>query len=75
MCQMSMKLSTMFDQNLPHTFDKIVEKQIATKTLSKLDLESKCQGYSRNQKTMIWGTKNMPPKTRPTGLMLTCYTL
>ena len=64
MCQMSMKRSTMFDQNLPHTFDKIVEKQIATKMLSKLDLEPKCQGYSRNQKTMIWGTKNMPPKKK-----------
>ena len=26
MCQMSMKLPAMFDQNPPHTFDKIVEK-------------------------------------------------
>ena len=31
--------------------------------LSKLDLDPKCQGHSRNQKLMAWGTKNMPPKT------------
>ena len=30
--------------------------------LSKLDLGPKCQGHSRNQKLMTWGTKNMPPK-------------
>ena len=30
--------------------------------LSKLDLDPKCQGHSRNQKLMSWGTKNMPPK-------------
>ena len=29
---------------------------------SKTDLESKCQGHSRNQKIMTWGTKNMPPQ-------------
>ena len=34
------------------------------KTLSKLDLEPKCQGHSRNQKIMTWGTKNMPPKNK-----------
>ena len=62
MCQMSMKLAAMFDQNLPHTFDKIVKNLITTKTLSKLDLDPKCQGHSRNQKLMTWGTKNMPPK-------------
>ena len=27
--------------------------------LSQLDLDPKCQGYSRNQKLMTWGTKNM----------------
>ena len=53
MCQMSVKLPAVFDQNPPQTFDKIVKKQITTKTLSKLDLEPKCQGHSRNQKTMI----------------------
>ena len=53
MCQMSVKLPAVFDQNPPHTFDKIVKKQITTKTLSKLDLKPKCQGHSRNQKTMI----------------------
>ena len=30
--------------------------------LSKLDLDPKCQGHSRNQKPITWGTKNMPPK-------------
>ena len=30
--------------------------------LSKLDLDPKCQGHSRNQKLMAWGTKNMPPQ-------------
>ena len=46
-----MKLPAMLDQNPHHTFDKIVEKQITTKTLSKLDLEPKCQDHSRKQKT------------------------
>ena len=32
MCQMSMKLPAMFDQNPPHTLDKIVAKQIPVKT-------------------------------------------
>ena len=63
MCQMSMKLLAMFDQNPPHTLDKILKKtQNYKKTLSKLDLDPKCQGHSRNQKPMTWGTKNMPPK-------------
>ena len=30
MCQMSMKLPDMFNQNPPHTFDKIVKKKIIT---------------------------------------------
>ena len=30
--------------------------------LSKLNLDPKCQGHSRNQKLMTWGRKNMPPK-------------
>ena len=30
-CQMSMKLPAMFDQNPPHTFEKIVKKLITTK--------------------------------------------
>ena len=32
-CQMSIMLPAMFDQNPPHTFDKIVEKQITTKKM------------------------------------------
>ena len=35
MCQMSMKLTAMFDQNLPHTFDQIVKKLITTKNALK----------------------------------------
>ena len=35
MCQMSMKLPAMFDQNPPHTFDKIVKKLITTKNALK----------------------------------------
>ena len=31
MCQMSMKLLAMFDQNPPHTLDKIVKKRKTTK--------------------------------------------
>ena len=50
MCQMSIKLSGMFDQRLPHTFDKVVEKQKTTKTLKKL--KPRFQGHSRKQKTM-----------------------
>ena len=45
MCQVSMKLPVMFDQNPPHTFDKIVRKLITTKMLSMLDLNPKCQGH------------------------------
>ena len=52
MCQMSMKLPAMFDQNPPHTFDKIVKKLVTTKTISKLDPDPKCQGHSTNQKLM-----------------------
>ena len=53
MSQMSMKLPAMLDQNNPHTFDKIVKKIHNKKTLSKIDLDPKCQGHSRNQKTML----------------------
>ena len=54
MCPMFMKLPVIFDQNPPHNFDKIVKKLITTltKTLSKLDLEPKCQGQRRNLKIM-----------------------
>ena len=64
MCQMSMKLPEMFDQNPPNIFEEILENKITTKMLWKLYLEPKCQGHSRNQKTMIWGTKNMAPQKK-----------
>ena len=49
MRQMSMKLPVMFDQNPPHTFDKILKKLITTKNPLKACLDSKCQGHSRSQ--------------------------
>ena len=59
---MPIKLPAMFDKNPPHTIEKIVKKLITTKkTLSKLDLDPKCQGHSKNLKISIWGIKNMPP--------------
>ena len=63
-----MKLPVTFDQNPPHTFDKIVEKQITTKTLSKFDLELKYQDHNRNQKTMTWGTKTCHQKDSEQGV-------
>ena len=58
MCHLSMKLSDKFDPNSMYTSDKIVVKHISVKeTLLKLGLEPKCQGHSRNQKTMTRGTK------------------
>ena len=57
MCQMSMKLPAMFDQNPPYTFDKIVKKFKTTKMLSKLDLEPKCQGDSKNQNNDLGSKK------------------
>ena len=45
---MAMKLFDMFDQTPPHTLDKIVAKHIPVKMISKLDLEPKCQGHSKN---------------------------
>ena len=46
MCQMSMKLPAMFDQNPPYTLDQIVAKQIPLKMISNLELEQKCQCHS-----------------------------
>ena len=46
MCQMSMKLSAMFDQNPPYTLDQILAKQIPLKMISQLELEEKCQCHS-----------------------------
>ena len=66
MCHLSMKLSDTFDQNPLCTFDKIRKKPIPMKNLSQVDLESKGQGHSKNQKPMPWGTnfKNMPPQKK-----------
>ena len=60
----------MFDQNPPCTFDKIWENPFQSKTFSQLDFESKVQGHSKKQKSMPWGTKNMPPKKKLAGVSL-----
>ena len=70
MCQMSMKHPAMFDQNPPHNFDKIAKKLITTKTLSRLDLDPKCQGNSTNQKLKTWGTKNAHKKNLSRGALV-----
>ena len=36
MCRMSMKLPAMFDQNPPHTFDKIVKNSLQQKNALKV---------------------------------------
>ena len=51
MCHLFMEFSDMFDLNLPHTSDKIIVKLISeNETLSKLDLEPKCQGQSKTKR-------------------------
>ena len=60
MCHLSMKLSDTFDQNPPCTFDKIRENPFWGKTFSRVDLESKGRGHSKNQKTMPLEAINMP---------------
>ena len=50
-----MKLSDTFDQNPPCNFHKIREKPIPKETLSRLDLESKGQGHSKNKKPQCPG--------------------
>ena len=59
MCHQPMKLSDTFDQNPPCAFDKIRENPFGWKGLLQLDLESKGQGHSKNQKTMSQGAVNM----------------
>ena len=60
MCIMSMKLPVMIGQNPPQLLIKKVEKTDNNKKmLSMLDLDHKCQGHSRNQKTMTGNKKNL----------------
>ena len=55
-----LKLSDKFDPNPMYTSHKIVVKHISVKeTLLKLDLESKGQGYSKQQ-NYKQGNKNIP---------------
>ena len=51
MCQMSVKLPTMFDQNHPHTFGEIVKKLITRKKqMSRSQKKSKANDLG-NKKT------------------------
>ena len=61
MCHVSMKLSDKFDPNQMYTSDK--------ETLLKLDLESKGQGYSKQQNNKQ-GNKNIPPLNKQTKALL-----
>ena len=70
MCHVSVKLSDKFDPNQLYTSDKIVVKHISVKeTLLKLDLESKGQGYSKQQNNKQ-GNKNIPPLNKQTKAFL-----
>ena len=56
MFHLFMKLSERFDQNSPHTLDKVVSKPIR---ISNLDLEPKGQCHSKKQKIITTnGTKH-----------------
>ena len=56
-----MKFPDMFDQNPLVLLIKLGWKNpFAWKTLSQFDLESKGQGHSKNQKTILQGAINMP---------------
>ena len=55
MCHLSMKLSDMFDQNPPCTFDKIREKPHSDEKCSHVDTytdicKTICQGVNTNRK-------------------------
>ena len=59
MCHVSMELSDKSDPNQMYICDKIVVKHISVKEiLLKLDLESKGQGYSKQQNNKQ-GNKNI----------------
>ena len=63
MCHLSVKLSDTFDQNPPCTFDNIRGNPFQRKMLSRLDLESKGQGHSKNQSQCPREQKTcLPPK-------------
>ena len=62
MCQMSIKLPAMFDQNPLILLIKWWKNRLQQKMLSMLYFEPKCQGHSRNQKTMTLGTKKLSTK-------------
>ena len=64
----AMKFSDTFDQNPPCTFDKIRENPFRWKRLLQLDLDSKGQGHSKNQKTMPQKAINMPSTKKSAGI-------
>ena len=61
MCQMSMKLPAITDQNSPHTFDKIVKTLNNKKRPQSLTLTPNVKVIAE---IIVWGTKNMPPKKK-----------
>ena len=68
MCHVSMKLSDKSDPNQMYICDKIVVKHISVKeTLFKLNLESKGQGYSKQQNNK---QGNIPPLNKQTKALL-----
>ena len=70
MCHVTMKLSDKSEPNQMYIRDKIVVKHISVKEiLLKLDLESKGQGYSKQQNNKQ-GNKNMPPLNKKTKAFL-----
>ena len=70
MCHVSMKLSDKSEPNQMYISDKIVVKHISVKEiLLKLDLESKGQGYSKQQNNKQLN-KNMPPLNKQTKALL-----
>ena len=70
MCHVSVKLSDKSDPNQMYICDKIVVKHISVKeTLFKLYLESKGQGYSKQQNNKQ-GNKNISSLNKQTKALL-----
>ena len=54
--------SDMFDQNFPHTFDKVMIKHIPMNKLSKLDLDLTFQGHSKIRRQQLKEQKHATSK-------------
>ena len=62
MCHLFKMLSDTSGQNPLVLLTKLGKNSFRLKTLSQMDLESKGQDHSKNQKPMPQGTKIMPPQ-------------